>query len=258
MRVSAHAQYVPAGESDRIGVMTSASEAGTTAGSQTLSRGLRALELLAEAESPMSIADLAAGLEVHRSNAYRILRTLEQHRFVARDEAGLIRLGPKLTVLARGVAPALHTAAMPVITELAYELGMTTFVTVLDADEVVTLVTAEPSNVAATIARNPGVRHPLHRGAPGHAIESSLTRAERKAYLGDPEMSRAGSEARRKGYALSRAEVIDDVTGIAVPLRIAGEPPAAIAVVHFKVPETIGEVVDALQEAAERIAQSYR
>lgn len=258
MSPAAPAQHSHDFASDRIGTMTPASETGPTAGSQTLSRGLRALELLAEAESPMSIAELAAGLDVHRSNAYRILRTLEQHRFVVRDEAGLIRLGPKLTVLARGVAPALHTAAMPVITELAYELGMTTFVTVLDADEVVTLVTAEPSNVAATIARNPGVRHPLHRGAPGHAIESSLTRAERKAYLGDPEMSRAGSEARRRGYALSRAEVIDDVTGIAVPLRIAGEPPAAIAVVHFKVPETIGEVVDALQEAAERIAQSYR
>ncbi|WP_053352338.1 IclR family transcriptional regulator [Leucobacter musarum] len=231
---------------------------GGTAGSQTLSRGLRALELLAEAGTPMSIAELASGLGVHRSNAYRILRSLEERRFVARNEAGHIRLGPKLMVLARGVAPALHTAAMPVITEVAYELGMTTFVTVLDADEVVTLVTAEPSNVAATIARNPGVRHPLHRGAPGHAIESSLTRAERKAYLGEPEMSKSGSEARRNGYAISRAEVIDDVTGIAVPLRIAGEPPAAIAVVHFKVPDTIGEVVDALQEAAERIAQSYR
>ncbi|WP_336660990.1 IclR family transcriptional regulator [Leucobacter sp. USHLN153] len=238
--------------------MSAPSESPGTAGSQTLSRGLRALEVLAEAETPLSIADLAARLGVHRSNAYRILRSLEHHRFVARDENGMIRLGPKLMVLARGVAPALHTAAMPVITEVAYELGMTTFVTVLDADEVVTLVTAAPSNVSAAIARNPGVRHPLHRGAPGHAIESSLSRAERKAYLGESEMSRAGSEARRRGYAISRAEVIDDVTGIAVPLRIAGEPPAAIAVVHFKVPDAISDVVDALHDAAERIAQSYR
>ncbi|MFT4231862.1 MAG: helix-turn-helix domain-containing protein, partial [Leucobacter sp.] len=151
--------------------MTSTSDTATdsgaqTAGSQTLSRGLRALELLAEAEHPLSIADLAEQLGVHRSNAYRVLRTLEQHRFVTRDQAGRIRLGPKLTVLARGVAPALHTAAMPALTELAYALGMTAFVAVLDVGDVVTLATVEPANVAASVARNPGVRHPVDRGAP--------------------------------------------------------------------------------------------
>lgn len=231
---------------------------GTPAGSQTLARGLRTLEILAERESPMTIMEIAEDLGVHRSNAYRILRTLEDHRFVARDPAGLVRLGPKLTALARGVAPALHTAAMPAVTDLAYQLGMTAFVTVLDADEVVTLVTVEPSNVAATIARNPGVRHPVDRGAPGHAIESSLSPAERTAAFGEPSLSAAAAEAQRIGYAITRAEVIDGVTGIAVPLRIAGEPPAAVAVVHFNVPEGVDDVVHALRTAADRIALNYR
>lgn len=227
------------------------------AGSQTLSRGLRALEILADAEAPMTIADLADGLGVHRSNAYRILRALEQHRFVIRDDAGRIRLGPKLAALARGVAPSLHAAATPAITELAYSLGMTGFLTVIDADEVVTLVTVEPSNVSATIARNPGVRHPVHRGAPGHAIESSLTAAERKVYLGSDEFSAPALEARKLGYALSQNEVIDGVTSVAIPIRLAGEPPAALAVVHFKVPENIDDVVESLHRAAEQILRSY-
>lgn len=239
--------------------MTTPRETGApTAGSQTLARGLRALELLADAESPITITELAEGLGVHRSNAYRILRTLEQHRFVVRDAAGRIRLGPKLTVLARGVAPVLHTAAAPAVSELAYALGMTVFVTVLDADEVVTLVSVEPSNVNATIARNPGVRHPVDRGAPGHAIESILTPAERAAAFGNPEPSAAALEARRDGYAISRNEVIDGVTAIAVPLRIEGEPPAALAVVHFNLPESVDAVVTALQAAADRITQNYR
>lgn len=239
--------------------MTSPRESGAGAtGSQTLARGLRALEILAEAETPLTIGELADGLGVHRSNAYRILRTLEDRRFVARDAAGRIRLGPKLTALARGVAPALHTAAGPAVTELAYELGMTAFVTVIDGDEVVTLITVEPSNVTATIARNPGVRHPVRRGAPGHAIESALTPEERNAFLGSPDPSRAARVAAREGYAITRDEVIPGVTGIAVPLRIEGEPPAAVAVVHFNVPESIDAVVDALHRAAERISQSYR
>lgn len=231
---------------------------GPTAGSQTLSRGLRALEILADAESPLTITELADQLGVHRSNAYRILRTLEQHRFVGRDPAGRIRLGPKLTVLARGVAPVLHTAAMPAVSELAYQLGMTAFITVLDADEVVTLVSVEPSNVSATIARNPGVRHPVDRGAPGHAIEASLTPAERTAAFGSPHFSEAAIEAQRDGYAVSRNEVIDGVTAIAVPLKIDGEPAAAVAVVHFNLPESVADVVEALQAAADSIAQNYR
>lgn len=220
-------------------------------GSQTLSRGLRALELLSE--RPLTIAELAEGLGVHRSNAYRVLRTLEEHRFVTRDQDGRIRLGAGLTALARRVAPALHTAATPVISDLAYELGMTTFVSVLEGDEVITLLTVEPTNVTATISRNPGVRHPLERGAAGRAIESSLSAPERRAYLGDRSLSPEAREARRRGYALSRNEVIAGVTGIAVPLRVPGEPPAAIAVVHFDFPASLDGIGEQLRAAADRI-----
>lgn len=237
--------------------MTIARETAAAAtGSQTLSRGLRALELLAEAGRPITIAELADGLGVHRSNAYRILRTLEQHRFVARDQAG-IRLGPKLTALARGVAPALHEAAMPAVTELAYELGMTAFVAVLDGDEAVTLITVEPSNVTATIARNPGVRHPVVRGAAGHAIESSLSPVEHAAQLGTEEFSEGALRVIRDGYAISSDEVINGVTGIALPMRIDGEPPAAVAVVNFNLPDPVDKVVDALRRARWRIVHTY-
>lgn len=236
----------------------SRAEGQATAGSQTLSRGLQALELLADAESPLSISEFADRLGVHRSNAYRILRTLEQHRFVVRDSAGLIRLGPKIIALARGVAPALHTAAIPAVTELAYGVGMTAFLTVLDANEVVTLATVEPSNVEATIARDPGVSHTVDRGAPGRAIESSLSESERATLLGSPVFSEAVLEAKQQGYAVSRHEVVSGVSSVAVPIRIPGEPPAAIAIVHFNLPDPIDTVVAHLKKAAEQIAQNYR
>ncbi|QIM16256.1 helix-turn-helix domain-containing protein [Leucobacter insecticola] len=239
--------------------MTQSRAEGTaTAGSQTLSRGLQALEILADAESPLSISELSDQLGVHRSNAYRILRTLEQHRFVIRNDAGLIRLGPKITALARGVAPALHNAALPAVTELANAVGMTAFLTVLDANEVVTLVTVEPANVEATIARDPGVRHTVERGAPGRAIESSLTPAERASLLGSPDFSDAVLKAKRQGYALSLQEVVNGVRSVAVPIRIPGEPPAAIAVVHFSLPDPLDEVIAHLHASAEQIAQNYR
>ena len=51
----------------------------TRAPSQTLSRGLSILEILADASGPLGIDDVAAHLGVHRSVAYRLIRTLEEH-----------------------------------------------------------------------------------------------------------------------------------------------------------------------------------
>lgn len=233
-------------------------EASAPAGSQTLARGLRALEILGDAGQPLSIAQLAEQLGVHRSNAYRLLRTLEEHRFALRDSGGMIRLGPRMAALARGVAPGLTASATPELAKLAQHTGMTAFLTVLDGADVITIAAAEPVAVAAAIARRPGDRHPWTVGAPGHAIEASLSPAERQALLGDAPHTPAAIAATDRGYALSESEVIDGVISVAVPLRIAGEAPAAVAVVHFNMPDPIDGVVEALRETAERVARNYR
>jgi len=229
-----------------------------TAGSQTLARGLRALDTLAEAGGPLSIAELAERLGVHRSNAYRLLRTLEEHRYVVRDELGLIKLGPRLAALARGVSPALQTAALPELTELANSLGMTAFVAVLDIDHIVTLVSVEPSRAHPAVAQRPGARHPLTRGAPGYAIESVLPAHVHRSLFGGEQLSPAAADARSHGYALSHDEVVRGLTSVAVPLEITGESPAALAIVNIGLPEELEQLARQLRDAAARIADSYR
>ena len=61
-------------------------------GSQTLSRGLTALELIGSADAPLSVADLCAQLGIHRSMAYRLVKTLEQ-RFGFSARLSLHRCG---------------------------------------------------------------------------------------------------------------------------------------------------------------------
>ena len=233
-------------------------DAAPTAGSQTLARGLRALDVLAEADGPISIAELAERLGVHRSNAYRLLRTLEEHRYVVRDELGLIRLGPRLAALARGVSPALQSAALPVLTELANEFGMTAFVAVLDLDDVVTLVSIEPSRAHPAVAQRPGARHPIGQGAPGHAIEAALSPHERLRLLGGAELGALAAETRERGYAISHDEVVPGLTSVAVPIEIAGEPPAALAVVSIGLPDELDELAGRLRAAAAAIADGFR
>lgn len=226
-------------------------------GSQTLSRGLTALEILASSEHPLTLQELATQLNVHRSNAYRILRTLEEHRFVLRDREGLISLGPRLTVLARAVAPALSAAAAKPMTELANTVGMTAFLTVLDADEVITIHSAEPTSVDVAVARRPGTRHSILKGAPGHALEASLTPDERETLLGSPHYSAQAITAREQGYSMSVDEVIGGVSAMAVPLTIAGEAPSALAVAHFAFPKDQEALAGQLHLTAARIMQNY-
>ncbi|NKX54601.1 IclR family transcriptional regulator [Arthrobacter mobilis] len=226
--------------------------------SQTLSRGIRALEILADAPAPMTIAELSAALGVHRSIAYRILRTLEDHSLVMRDTAGRLQAGPGLAALARGVSRDLQSAALPELTLLANTLKMTAFIAVWDQHDCVTLVTVEPRHAGATLAQRPGTRHSLSAGAPGIAIQSALSEeqweqlAPGQAYR--PE-SRAAAEL---GYAVSHDEVIPGVSSVGAPIRVPGQLPAAIAVVYIHTDLGNDEIGRTLMQAAATIEAELR
>lgn len=200
--------------------------------SQTLSRGIRLLELLAEASGPRTIAELAADLGVHRSIAYRILRTLEDHRLVMRDDSGRVQPAPGLAVLTRGVQRDLQSAALSELTVLANDLQMSAFIAVWDRQDCTTLLTVEPRHGHAAVLQRPGTRHPFDQGAPGIAIQSSQTEAQwARIAPGQPYREEA-TRARITGYATSVDEVISGVSSVAVPLQVPGQLPAAIAVVY--------------------------
>lgn len=222
--------------------------------SQTLSRGLSALEIIAEAEEPIGMAELAARLGLHRSITYRIVRTLQEHRFVARTPSGDLVPGIRLAALARAVSRDLQAAALPQLTAVANELGMTAFVTVLDAGDVVALVSVEPTHAAAPVAQRPGTRHPLHRGAPGVAIQAALT-AQERASLGDARLRGEEFFAGFPGYATSYSEVIKGLSSIAVPLRVPGQPAAAVAVVYLDRSTDVAAVGERLRQAAAAVAR---
>jgi DNA-binding IclR family transcriptional regulator len=221
--------------------------------SQTLSRGIRALEILAEADRPLTIAELSEAMGVHRSVAYRILRTLEDHSLLVRDDAGRVQPGPGLAVLARGVSRNLQTAALPELTQLANSLNMTAFVAVWDHQDCVTLVTVEPRHSAATVVQHPGSRHPISSGAPGIAIQSALTEHEWSQLAPAVPYRPEAAEARQRGYAASHDEVIAGVSSLAAPVRVPGGRPAAVAVVYIRSSQDPAEVAAALTASAARI-----
>lgn len=224
---------------------------------QTLSRGIRMLELLADAGEPLTIPAIASRLGLHRSIAYRILRTLEEHGLVVRDAAGAVELGPRMATLARAVSRDLQSAALPQLTAVANDLTMTAFLAVLDRHDVVTLVTVEPAHAHATVAQRPGTRHPLASGAPGIAIQSVLSEEQWRALPGEHPREEAES-ARARGYATSHDEVIAGLASIAVPLKAHGQPPAALAVVYVSTGLDAPTIADRLRAAASVIESDLR
>jgi len=194
--------------------------------SQTLDRGVRALNLIATSPKPMTIDEVADQLALGRSVTYRIIRTLEDHRLVMRDASGRLAGGTQLVALAGGVRAEMQAVAAPILTELANTLQMTSFLVVSDGQEAVTVQVAEPTSTAAHVAYRPGTRHPLERGAPGIALLAGLDV--------QPGERTEVAAARVSGWAYSEGEVIEGMASIAAPVSTSdGATKAAIAVVHL-------------------------
>ena len=223
--------------------------------SQTLSRGIRILEVLADARAALSIDDIAGRLGVHRSVAYRLLRTLEDHGLIERDAAGRIELGARMAALAAGAAHDLQAEALPELTAVAGDLGLTCFLAVLDHDECVTLSSVEPRHAVNPVAQRPGTRHPVTRGAPGKAILSLLPPASWPAAV-SPDLAAEVRDAATRGFATSHDEVIPSLRAVAVPLSVRGRGPAAIAVVFVASSHTDQAIAARLTRSADAIREA--
>ncbi|OJX68008.1 MAG: ArsR family transcriptional regulator [Micrococcales bacterium 73-13] len=221
-----------------------------------MSRGLRLLEVLAEARTPLSIDELAGVLGLHRSIVYRLLRTLEEHGIAVRDGSGRVTLGPRLAALAASVSHDLQASALPELTAVADELAMTCFVAVLDRAECVTLVTVEPRHAIVSVAQRPGTRHATSVGAPGKAILVQLPPEEWPGET-DAELAAAVRGAIERGWAESHDEVIPGLRSIAVPLALRQQPAAALAVVYVASVHAPAEIGERLRLAAARVRAAH-
>lgn len=213
---------------------TEASEPGRTPAvrsggetAQTLHRGLRVLELLAESRDGLTVNELVTGLGANRTVVYRLLATLAEHRLVVRDDSGRTRLGLGVLELARQARPQLVEAALPLLRGLADDVGATATLTVADGGEALAVAVVEPRRTDFHVAYRVGSRHPLDRGAAGIAIL-----AGRPASADEPA---AVTEARARGYAVTSGQLQPGAYGVAAPVRFSdGALEASVGVITFE------------------------
>ena len=188
--------------------------------SQTLDRGLRALDALASSPDGLSVAELAARLRVHRTIVYRLVATLEQHALVRRDAGGRLHVGLGVLRLASAVQPVLRDLALPVLRRLAERVGCTAHLTVADGDEALALAVVEPSWTDFHVGYRVGSRHPLRQGAAGKAIL-------------------LGREPGAAPYVVTTGELQSGARGLAAPVRGTEGLEASVGIV------TLGDLDEA-------------
>ncbi|CAA0118434.1 Transcriptional repressor IclR [Mycolicibacterium vanbaalenii] len=205
---------------------TAAAAAGAP-GSQTLARGLSALQLVASSPTGLTVAQVADDIGVHRTIAYRLLSTLAQFRFVAKGEDGRYRSAAALAVLGASFDNNVRQMCVPTLRGLADELGTTVSLLVAEGDQQVAIAVIVPTNVFYQLSFHEGSRYPLERGAAGIALLASMP-------------PRPGERdlvplARQQGWVTTHGEIEPNTYGLAVPVRRRSPaPPTCINLISHR------------------------
>src|SRR6202011_3137272 len=117
-------------------------------GSQTLARGLSVLQVIATSRVGLTVQQVADGVGVHRTIAYRLLATLAQFRLVAKGEDGRYRPAAGLAVLGASFDRNVRQLSVPILRALADDLGTTVSLLVAEGDQQVAVAVIVPSRVS--------------------------------------------------------------------------------------------------------------
>jgi len=209
---------------------------------QALDRAFAVLDLLAESDTPLGLAQVASSLQLHKSTAHRFLMVLERHRMVERTTNGKFRLGLRLFDLGNRAIDQydLRDRAQPHLRRLVTETEETAHLCILEGAHVIYIDKIEPARAVRMITRI-GASNPVHCTSVGKAILAFLpeeriadilrrTRFERFTHrtIATPEALRTEIEkTHRRGYAVDDEEFEEGLRCIAVPLLDAQRQPVA-------------------------------
>ena len=147
---------------------------------QVLERSFVILDVLAESSKDLSLAELEERLSLHKSTYYRLLRTLEHHRYAEKDPVtGKYRLGSKILELVSKATSRfdLATIARPYLENLSSQSGETALFGVLNDRQVVSIAVADGKQ-ALRMSVTVGGKAPAHCTSIGKAILAFLPAEE--------------------------------------------------------------------------------
>ena len=139
--------------------------------STSVVRAARILDRLAHSQKPMTLAEIASGLDIPKSTAYTILRDLASESFVTVSSPPAYSIGLKAFEVGSAHLRASGTAGAvaPELARLTRALNITSHYAVLDGTEVLYLCKEDPPTLGIQLATAIGARLPSHLTAVGKA-----------------------------------------------------------------------------------------
>ncbi|GLW64441.1 IclR family transcriptional regulator [Actinomadura rubrobrunea] len=230
--------------------------------SQSLGRALRILIELGE--GPRGLDELAATVGVHKTTVLRLLRTLEEERFVYRDGDHRFHLGRRMFALSAAALEQreIRGVAAPHLARLNEVTGQTVHLGVYEGGEVVYLDKYDSRHAIRMYSRI-GLRMPLHATAIAKVLLADLPDGRRERVVGDIDFVRYTpntitdpdallaelARVAEQGYAVDDAEHETFIRCVAAPIRdVTGR---VVAAASISVPDVVlprEQVMDLLPE----------
>lgn len=130
-------------------------------------KALDILFVLGEAETPLSVSEIAQRASIPESTVYRLLQTLENNGIIERKSKGQITLGLRILELARSLTQQmdryLNVIARPIMEKITEKTNETSILAVRSGIEVICIESIASSRLIRFAIEN-GRLLPLHRG----------------------------------------------------------------------------------------------
>ena len=150
------------------------------------------LEAVAHEPEGLSNAEISRKLEIPKSTASYILRTLVQKGYLNRDaESGKYRVGLKILSLSRGALSGIDVreVALPIMRHLVEKTNLTCHLAILDGPEAVYIEKVEPSGFIR-MDTWVGRRMRVHATSVGKALTAHIPQQELEKIVAEQPMER--------------------------------------------------------------------
>jgi DNA-binding IclR family transcriptional regulator len=242
--------------------------------SVAVERALAMLEAVAQEPDGLSNAEISRKLQIPKSSASYILRTLERQAYLNRDaETGKYRVGLKILSLSRGALSGLDVreVALPIMRHLMEKTNLTCHLAILDGPDAVYIEKVEPQGFIK-MDTWVGRRMRVHATSVGKALVAHIPPEKLEKILASAGMekrtaktittpSRLHKELERvrlQGYAVDDEENNIGARCLGAPVfNQSGVIEASVGLsgtTNQVNPQTIPRIVEQLKDAARHIS----
>jgi DNA-binding IclR family transcriptional regulator len=239
-----------------------------------LEKGIDIIELLADAESGLSVSEISQRLKRRMSELFRIIVVMEHRGWLQKDpETSRYSVTYHVLKLAHRGTPTqtLTSAAAPVMQELSTRINQSCHLVVRSGTQGLVILRQENQKRHANLSVRLGAVIDLVSSCSGHVLLAHLDPAEREHLLRSIPSSRKASRSkveatlekvRKRGYELHPSPITAGVTDISYPIRgFDGKVMAALTIPYLHVldhslPTSVDETRRLIEGAAAQVSRS--